>query len=75
MANVDLVASYADILQIGARNVQNFSLLKAVGRSQKPALLKRGMMISIEEFLMSAEYILSEGNRGVILCEWGIRTF
>jgi 3-deoxy-7-phosphoheptulonate synthase len=73
--DVDLVAAYADILQIGARNAQNFSLLKAVGRCQKPVLLKRGMMTSIEELLMSAEYILSEGNGKVILCERGIRTF
>jgi 3-deoxy-7-phosphoheptulonate synthase len=73
--DVDLVASYADILQIGARNAQNFSLLKEVGRIRKPVLLKRGMMTSIEEYLMSAEYILSEGNGAVILCERGIRTF
>jgi 3-deoxy-7-phosphoheptulonate synthase len=73
--DVDLVASYADILQIGARNVQNFALLKEVGRISKPVLLKRGMMTSIEEYLLSAEYILSEGNRDVILCERGIRTF
>jgi len=73
--DVELIASYADILQIGARNCQNFSLLKEVGRIRKPALLKRGMMTSIEEFLMSAEYILSEGNSDVILCERGIRTF
>ena len=72
---VDLVARYADILQIGARNSQNFSLLKEVGRIRKPVLLKRGMMTSIDEFLMSAEYILSEGNGEVILCERGIRTF
>jgi len=73
--DIDLVASYADILQIGARNVQNFSLLKEVGRIRKPVLLKRGMMTSIEEYLMSAEYVLSEGNGEVILCERGIRTF
>ncbi len=73
--DVELVASYADILQIGARNCQNFSLLKEVGRTRKPALLKKGMMTSIEEFLMSAEYILSEGNSDVILCERGMRTF
>ncbi len=73
--DVDLVASYADILQIGARNAQNFSLLKEVGQVRKPVLLKRGMMTSIEEYLMSAEYILSEGNGDVILCERGIRTF
>jgi 3-deoxy-7-phosphoheptulonate synthase len=73
--DVDLVAAYADILQIGARNAQNFSLLKEVGRVGKPVLLKRGMMTSVEEFLMSAEYILSEGNGKVMLCERGIRTF
>jgi 3-deoxy-7-phosphoheptulonate synthase len=74
-ADVDLVESYADMLQIGARNIQNFALLKEVGRSQKPVLLKRGMMTTIEELLMSAEYILSSGNSQVILCERGIRTF
>lgn len=72
---VDLVASYADILQIGARNSQNFALLKKVGRCGRPVLLKRGMAMTIQEFLMSAEYIMSEGNQGVILCERGIRTF
>jgi 3-deoxy-7-phosphoheptulonate synthase len=72
---VDLVAQYADIMQVGARNVQNFSLLKELGKIDKPILLKRGMMTTIKEFLMSAEYILSEGNRNVILCERGIRTF
>jgi 3-deoxy-7-phosphoheptulonate synthase len=73
--DVDLVAEYSDILQIGARNVQNFSLLKRIGRSKRPILLKRGMMTTINEFLMSAEYCLSEGSRKVILCERGIRTF
>ena len=73
--DVDLVEEYSDILQIGARNVQNFALLKRVGRCRKPVLLKRGMMTTIEELLMSAEYILSEGNEEVILCERGIRTF
>ena len=73
--DVDLVEAYSDILQIGARNVQNFALLKKVGRSRRPVLLKRGMMTTIEELLMSAEYILSEGNEQVILCERGIRTF
>lgn len=73
--DLDLVERYADIIQIGARNVQNFSLLKLIGQTRKPALLKRGMATSIEEFLMSAEYILSEGNQQVILCERGIRTF
>ncbi len=72
---VELVASYADILQIGARNMQNYSLLEAVGRTTKPVLLKRGMMSTIEELLMSAEYILSNGNPNVILCERGIRSF
>jgi 3-deoxy-7-phosphoheptulonate synthase len=72
---VDLVEAYSDIIQIGARNVQNFALLKRVGHCQKPILLKRGMMTTIEELLMSAEYILSEGNGEVILCERGIRTF
>jgi 3-deoxy-7-phosphoheptulonate synthase len=74
-SDVDLVESYVDMLQIGARNVQNFALLKKVGQSRKPVLLKRGMMTTIEELLMSAEYILSSGNPNVILCERGIRTF
>ena len=74
-ADVDQIEAYSDILQIGARNVQNFALLKKVGRSRRPVLLKRGMMTTIEELLMSAEYILSEGNSQVILCERGIRTF
>jgi len=69
------VSTYADILQIGARNMQNFALLHAVGESQRPVLLKRGMMSTIEELLMAAEYILSHGNDRVILCERGIRTF
>jgi 3-deoxy-7-phosphoheptulonate synthase len=73
--DVDLVEAYADILQIGARNVQNFALLKKVGQARKPVLLKRGMMTTIEELLMSAEYILSSGNDQIILCERGIRTF
>jgi len=73
--DVDLVGGYADILQIGARNVQNFALLKRVGQARKPVLLKRGMMTTIEELLMSAEYVLSSGNEAVILCERGIRTF
>jgi len=72
---VDLVHEYTDIMQIGARNVQNFSLLKEVGKHEKPILLKRGLSTTIEEWLMSAEYILSEGNNKVILCERGIRTF
>jgi 3-deoxy-7-phosphoheptulonate synthase len=74
-ADVDMIEKYADILQIGARNVQNFPLLKNVGHTKKPVLLKRGMMTTIEELLMSAEYILSAGNEQVILCERGIRTF
>jgi len=74
-ADVDIVETYADMLQIGARNTQNFALLKKVGHSRKPVLLKRGMSTTIEELLMSAEYILSEGNPNVILCERGIRTF
>jgi 3-deoxy-7-phosphoheptulonate synthase len=72
---VSLVASYADVLQIGARNMQNYSLLHAAGESQHPVLLKRGMSATVEELLMAAEYILSHGNRRVILCERGIRTF
>jgi 3-deoxy-7-phosphoheptulonate synthase len=72
---VPLVAEYADVLQIGTRNMQNYALLHAVGESGMPVLLKRGMMSTIEEWLMSAEYILSHGNRRVILCERGIRTF
>ena len=75
VAHVDLVASYADVIQIGARNMQNFELLKAVGRLKKPVLLKRGMSARLEEFLLAAEYILNEGNSQVILCERGIRTF
>jgi 3-deoxy-7-phosphoheptulonate synthase len=71
----DLVAEYADCLQIGARNMQNFSLLKKVGRMRKPVLLKRGMSATIEELLLSAEYLLAEGNYEVILCERGVRTF
>jgi 3-deoxy-7-phosphoheptulonate synthase len=71
----ELVAEYADCLQIGARNMQNFALLKKVGRMRKPVLLKRAMSATIEEFLLSAEYLLSEGNYEVILCERGVRTF
>ena len=71
----DLVEQYADCVQIGARNMQNFSLLRRAGRSRKPILLKRGMSSTLEEFLMAAEYILSEGNYQVILCERGVRTF
>jgi len=72
---VPLVTTYADVLQIGARNMQNYALLHAVGEAQRPVLLKRGMMSTIEELLMSAEYILSHGNNRVMLCERGIRTF
>ncbi len=72
---VPVVADYSDIIQIGARNMQNFGLLRAVGKLNKPVLLKRGMMSTINEWLMSAEYIISEGNPDVILCERGIRTF
>jgi len=73
--DVGLVAKYVDILQIGARNMQNFNLLKEVGNTQKPVLLKRGMSSTVKELLMSAEYILSGGNFNVMLCERGIRTF
>lgn len=73
--DVELVARYADVMQVGARNTQNFALLKMLGQLDKPILLKRGMSTTIQEFLMSAEYVLSEGNRRVILCERGIRTF
>jgi 3-deoxy-7-phosphoheptulonate synthase len=74
-SDVELIESYADVLQVGARNTQNFTLLKAVGQAKKPVLLKRGMMTTLEELLMSAEYILASGNDQVILCERGIRTF
>jgi 3-deoxy-7-phosphoheptulonate synthase len=73
--SLDLVDEYADVIQIGARNMQNFSLLKRAGRSKKPVLLKRGMSATLEEFLMAAEYVMSEGNYNVILCERGVRTF
>lgn len=73
--DVELVASYSDILQIGARNMQNFRLLKEAGQTSKPILLKRGLSATIEEWLMAAEYIMAEGNKNVILCERGIRTF
>ena len=72
---VDLVEKYGDCIQIGARNMQNFSLLKYVGKTRKPVLLKRGMSATLDEFLLAAEYIMSEGNYDVILCERGIRTF
>lgn len=71
----EVVADHVDLIQIGARNMQNFALLKRVGRGDKPVLLKRGMSATLEEFLVAAEYIMSEGNRNVILCERGIRTF
>ncbi len=73
--SLDLVEEYADIIQIGARNMQNFSLLKRAGRASKPVLLKRGMSATLEELLMAAEYVMSEGNYNVILCERGVRTF
>jgi 3-deoxy-7-phosphoheptulonate synthase len=72
---VELVARWADMIQVGARNVQNFALLRKLGKIDKPILLKRGMMTTVEEFLMAAEYILSEGNGNLVLCERGIRTF
>src|SRR6202142_1480694 len=73
--SLDLVEQYADMIQMGARNMQNFSLLKRAGRAQKPVLLKRGISATLEEFLMAAEYVMSEGNYQVILCERGVRTF
>ena len=73
--DIDLFEKYADMIQVGARNMQNFELLKVVGRSSKPVLLKRGLCATIEEFLLAAEYILSQGNFNVVLCERGIRTF
>ena len=73
--NIELVERYADIIQLGARNMQNYSLLRRAGQSSKPVLLKRGFAATIDELLMSAEYIMSEGNAQVILCERGIRTF
>lgn len=74
-ASIEIVSEHADCLQVGARNIQNFPLLKEVGKADRPVLLKRGMSTTLEEFLMSAEYILSSGNSRVILCERGIRTF
>lgn len=74
-AGVDAVEKYGDCIQIGARNMQNFSLLKYVGQAEKPVLLKRGMSATLDEFLLAAEYIMAEGNYNVILCERGIRTF
>ncbi|MHB8734478.1 MAG: 3-deoxy-7-phosphoheptulonate synthase, partial [Terriglobales bacterium] len=75
LESLALVERYADMIQIGARNMQNYSLLKAAGRSRKPVLLKRGMSATLDELLMAAEYILSEGNYQVVLCERGVRTF
>ena len=73
--SLDLVAEWADVVQIGARNMQNFALLKKAGRLRKPVLIKRGLSATLEEFLMAAEYVMSEGNYEVILCERGVRTF
>ena len=73
--SLDLVEQYADVIQIGARNMQNFSLLRRAGRAKKPILLKRGMSATLDEFLMAAEYVMAEGNYNVILCERGVRTF
>jgi len=74
-SEVELVASYADIIRIGARNMQNFQLLREVGRVQRPVMLKRGLSATIEEWLMAAEYIAQQGNEDIILCERGIRTY
>jgi 3-deoxy-7-phosphoheptulonate synthase len=74
-ANVDLVEKYADMLQVGARNMQNFTLLRRVGRSKLPVLLKRGMAATLEEWLLAAEYVMAEGNYNIVLCERGVRTF
>jgi 3-deoxy-7-phosphoheptulonate synthase len=73
--HVDLIEQYGDVIQIGARNMQNFSLLRRAGRSKLPVLLKRGMAATLEEWLLAAEYIMAEGNYNVILCERGVRTF
>ena len=74
-ADVEAVAAKADMLQVGARNMQNYSLLKVVGRTGKPVLLKRGLAAKVEDLLLAAEYLMAEGNEQVILCERGIRTF
>ncbi len=74
-ANVDLVEKYADMIQVGARNMQNFTLLRRVGRSKLPVLLKRGMAATVEEWLLAAEYVMAEGNYNIVLCERGVRTF
>ncbi len=73
--NVELVEEYADMIQIGSRNMQNFTLLRRVGRSKVPVLLKRGMAATLEEWMLAAEYIMSEGNDQIVLCERGVRTF
>lgn len=73
--DIELIGKYTDIFQVGARNMQNFSLLKELGKTTKPILLKRGLSATLREFLMSAEYIIASGNKKVILCERGIRTF
>ncbi|MFC2084802.1 3-deoxy-7-phosphoheptulonate synthase [Bacteroidota bacterium] len=75
ISQIDIIYKYADIFQVGARNMQNFALLKELGKTDKPVMLKRGLSATIEEWLMSAEYILANGNKNVILCERGIRTF
>ncbi|HET6568688.1 MAG TPA: 3-deoxy-7-phosphoheptulonate synthase [Rhodothermales bacterium] len=75
VSQVDLVQAYADVLQVGARNMQNFALLKVLGKAERPVFLKRGLSATIEEWLMSAEYVIAHGNPNVILCERGIRTF
>ena len=75
ISQIELIERYADIFQVGARNMQNFTLLRELGRTRKPVLLKRGISATIEEWLLSAEYILAGGNTDVILCERGIRTF
>jgi len=74
-SHVDLIEKFGDVIQIGARNMQNFSLLKRAGRSKLPVLLKRGMAATLEEWLLAAEYIMAEGNYNVVLCERGVRTF
>ena len=75
VSQIDLIMKYADMLQVGARNMQNYTLLRELGKIRMPILLKRGISATIEEWLLSAEYILSGGNTGVVLCERGIRTF
>src|SRR5204863_6915577 len=74
-STVDLVEKYADMIQIGSRNMQNFTLLRRAGRSRLPVLLKRGMAATLEELLLAAEYIMAEGNYQIVLCERGVRTF